>query len=116
MKPDSKIGSWDGGRFASLFIWSSWAPKMAGKDNKKEKLKASTGFRPVCSPVTIVLPDLEIPGIMARAWARPIWREFFGLSLIFFGLIFLVEKRIPLVSSKAKPTRLIELNKDTLII
>ena len=44
---------------------------MAGIDKRNEKRKASSLLSPDISPATIVIPDLEIPGITANPWAIP---------------------------------------------
>ena len=41
-------------------------------DNKKENLAASGADKPIRRPIQMVIPDLEIPGIIATACARPI--------------------------------------------
>ena len=43
------------------------APAMIGADMRKEKRAASSRFNPAKSPVVIVMPDLEIPGMIAAA-------------------------------------------------
>jgi hypothetical protein len=48
------------------------APRIAGIDSRKENLPESSLSRPQKSPVEIVAPDREIPGIMAAPWAIPI--------------------------------------------
>ena len=48
------------------------APSMTGMLKRKEKLKASFFGIPHSKDVDIVVPDLDIPGIRARAWAKPI--------------------------------------------
>ena len=41
------------------------APIMAGVPNKKEKRAADSRLRPSARPASIVMPDLETPGIRA---------------------------------------------------
>ncbi len=43
------------------------APKMIGVDNKNENLAAPSLFSPIRSPVVIVMPERETPGIIASA-------------------------------------------------
>ena len=50
------------------------APKIAGRERRKEKVKASSRERPALSPVTMVDPDLDMPGKTARPWAMPTLR------------------------------------------
>ena len=51
------------------------APKITGITIKKENFAASFLSFPKKIDVQIVEPDLEIPGIIAKAWAIPIIRE-----------------------------------------
>tara|TARA_B100001250_G_C19215853_1_gene535712 strand:- start:55 stop:321 length:267 start_codon:yes stop_codon:yes gene_type:complete len=51
------------------------APKITGMANKKENLADSLALRPRRRAQLIVMPLLEIPGIIANAWARPIIKE-----------------------------------------
>ena len=46
--------------------------EIAGIPNRKENFAASTLFHPDIKAVEIVTPDLETPGIMAKACERPI--------------------------------------------
>ena len=48
------------------------AREMAGIPKRKENLAASPLSQPDTRAVEIVTPDLETPGIMAKAWERPI--------------------------------------------
>ena len=43
------------------------APKITGIESKKENLKASSFFNPAKIDEAIVLPDLDIPGKIAKA-------------------------------------------------
>ena len=45
---------------------------MTGIASKKENLVASCLDNPKKSPAVIVIPDLDVPGISANTWARPI--------------------------------------------
>ena len=45
---------------------------MAGIPKRKENLAASPLSQPHNRAVEIVMPDLETPGKMAKAWERPI--------------------------------------------
>jgi hypothetical protein len=49
------------------FIFTRAAPAIIGADIRKEKRAASSRVRPAKSPVVMVIPDLEIPGIIAAA-------------------------------------------------
>jgi len=55
---------------------------MAGSERRKEKRKASSLLAPVIKVATIVLPDLDIPGITANPWARPAIRPVQILMLL----------------------------------
>ena len=44
------------------------AIEMAGMPKIKENLAASTLSQPVSKAVEIVIPDLEMPGKIAKAW------------------------------------------------
>ena len=50
------------------------APKMMGVASKNENLAAPSLFKPISSPVVIVIPERETPGMIARAWDIPINR------------------------------------------
>ena len=47
------------------------APKIIGVDNKNENLAAPSLVTPIRSPVVIVIPEREKPGIIASAWDMP---------------------------------------------
>ena len=47
------------------------APKIAGMESKKENRIALFSSRPLRSPAESVVPERDIPGRMATAWARP---------------------------------------------
>ena len=48
------------------------AREIAGIPKRKENLAASPLSQPDTKAVEIVMPDLETPGKMAKAWERPI--------------------------------------------
>ena len=48
------------------------AREMAGIPKRKENFAASSLFHPKIRAVEIVTPDLEKPGITAKAWEQPI--------------------------------------------
>ena len=48
------------------------AIEIAGIPKRKENFAASTLFHPDTKAVEIVMPDLETPGKIAKAWERPI--------------------------------------------
>ena len=50
------------------------APQMIGVDSKNENLAAPSLVRPFRSPVVIVIPERETPGIIARTWDMPMNR------------------------------------------
>src|SRR4030042_441754 len=47
------------------------APKMMGVDSKNENLAAPSLVSPISSPVVIVIPERETPGMVAGAWEIP---------------------------------------------
>ena len=59
-------------KLSILIICRKQAPKRIGKASKKENLAASRCFIPMRSAAEIVMPDREIPGNKAKAWAIPI--------------------------------------------
>ena len=48
------------------------AREIAGIPKRKENFAASLLSQPDTRAVEIVIPDLETPGIIAKAWERPI--------------------------------------------
>ena len=50
------------------------APKMMGVDSKNENLAAPSLFKPISSPVVIVIPERETPGMIASACDIPMNR------------------------------------------
>ena len=54
---------------------------MAGMERRKENFPESSRSSPQKSPVDMVAPDREIPGMMANPWAIPIRTE--SIHLIF---------------------------------
>ena len=53
------------------------APPIAGMDRRKENSAALAGSTFDQRPAEMVDPDLEIPGKIAQAWAKPIMRPVF---------------------------------------
>ena len=47
---------------------------MIGVPNKNENRAAAVGDRLANNPPVIVIPDLDVPGKRANAWAQPIKR------------------------------------------
>ena len=68
------------------------APKIAGIERRKENFAESSRSRPVRSPVDMVAPDLEMPGMMAIPWAIPIRTESNHLIFMMFLPSFLVQR------------------------
>ena len=67
------------------------ASEIAGMPKRKENFAASLLSQPDTRAVEIVIPDLETPGIIAKAWERPIkklWEKLWFFKLIepFFEL------------------------------
>ena len=51
------------------------ARAIAGMPKKNENFAASTLSQPDNKALEIVIPDLEMPGIIAKAWKIPIKKE-----------------------------------------
>ena len=89
--------------------WISWipsipAPAIIGIDNKKENFADSFGEKPKNSERVIVIPDLDIPGIIANACPKPITIEE-KIECSEFLFLKLVDKiNTKPVNNKAKPT------------
>ncbi len=113
INPVSKNGIWLIEMLVRSDKWSSWAPKTAGKLKIKEKLKAGIGFKPMKIAEEIVLPEREIPGIIAKAWKQPIIKasKSLGLSFLAWGRKNLIEKSNKLVTKRAKEISLRELKR-----
>ena len=47
------------------------APRTAGMDSRKEKRTANFRSKPTKQPAVIVVPEREMPGQVAMAWAMP---------------------------------------------
>ena len=47
------------------------APRMMGADNRNENRAAPSLVIPISSPVVIVMPERETPGMIANAWDIP---------------------------------------------
>jgi len=55
-----------------IFLYSNRvAPSIAGMERRKENFPESSRSKPQKSPVEMVAPDREIPGMMATPWAIP---------------------------------------------
>ncbi len=67
------------------FNWSRAAPKIAGRASKKEKLKTNSGRSLAKIPALIVLPEREMPGIIAIAWNKPIKSVFCQVRRVFLA-------------------------------
>lgn len=67
------------------------APKMMGVDSKNENLAAPSLVKPISSPVVIVIPERETPGMIASAWDTPISR--LVPKVILFIAVFLELRR-----------------------
>ena len=64
----------NGGVRAALVRWRSFskpAPTIIGVDNRKENRAASSRVSPKKSPLAMVMPERETPGIIANACERP---------------------------------------------
>ena len=76
-----------------LLIRNIPAPKIIGVASKKENLAADSRFKSENRPAAIVMPEREIPGMIASAWAMPMSKDsFIPISLIvLFNFDFLSE-------------------------
>ena len=77
------------------------APKMAGIAKRKENWAASFFGIPRINAVVIVIPDLETPGIIAKACAIPIRIAFFASNGEWILFDKNVKKRKSPVNTKA---------------
>ena len=68
--------------FSSFGASSAVAPKMIGVAIKKENRAAASWPRPATSPITIVAPDREMPGMSAKHWAMPMPSGAFPVQLV----------------------------------
>src|SRR3990167_9529118 len=62
------------------------APAITGPAKMNANLAASSLLRPKNNPAEMVEPDLEIPGIRANDWNRPIANE---PTIVVFSLVFI---------------------------
>ena len=69
-------------------------PRIAGIARKNENFAASFDFIPNSKAVEIVIPDLEIPGNIARHCIQPIIKAIFQFNISLLAVINLVDKRI----------------------
>ena len=84
------------------------APEIIGIASKNENFAASLGFKPSNVPIIIVMPDREIPGIIANAWDKPINKLLFILIDDLFVFILFDKNRINPVKIKETDTSLID--------
>ena len=63
-----KLENW----FKENINWPKAAIEIAGIPKRKENFAASFLSQPNKSAKEIVTPDLDTPGIIANAWAKPI--------------------------------------------
>ena len=80
------------------------APAMTGIDNKNENFADFLGENPKYKEIAMVIPDRDIPGIIANACPRPITIE--GNNEYFEFLFLKMDDNIKTkpVNNKAKPT------------
>ena len=74
--------------FIELKNSTTAANEIAGIPIKKENLAASFLSQPNKSAIEIVAPDRDTPGIIAKAWAIPIYKLFRYLWLLIFMNLF----------------------------
>ena len=90
--------------FSNSNILSRLAPKITGIESKKENFAASLGAIPKYTDIVIVAPDLEIPGIIASAWATPTAKDEKKECFFWLWLNFEDSRRIHPVNNSAEPT------------
>ena len=66
--PTMKLVVISSGLDATKGSFTRAAPKMIGVDSRKENRAAPSRVSPRTSPVEMVIPDRETPGMIARAW------------------------------------------------
>jgi len=87
-------------------IFMKVAPRITGIDNKKENFAAEFFSMPLAKAAVTVIPDLEIPGIIAKLWKIPINKASlvvillscffpFGNNVDKYNMILLHIKNIP---------------------
>ena len=80
------------------------APEITGIDNKNENFADSFGEIPKNKQRVNVIPDLDIPGIIAKACPRPITIEEVNECLEFLFLKIYDRIKTKPVNNRAKPT------------
>ncbi len=60
------------------------AKRITGMESKKENLALEVLEKPRNKAALMVMPDLEVPGIKAKAWAKPIIRATFKVIFKIF--------------------------------
>ncbi len=91
------------------------APAMTGIDNKNENFADSLGENPNNKEIVMVIPDLDIPGIIANACAKPITIEENNEYLEFLFLKKDDKIKTKPVNNKAKPTLFTLSNKASIL-
>ena len=91
------------------------APAITGMDNKNENFAESLGENPNNKERVMVIPDLDIPGIIANACPRPITTEENNECLDFLFLKIDDNIKTKPVNNKAKPTLLTLSNKISIL-
>ena len=89
----------------SLVAVNRPAPKIIGSASKKENLAAESLFNPTSSPAAMVMPDRDMPGIIAIACAKPIkiQEKLFNSKISLLISPFLSEKNriiAPIIKAK----------------
>ena len=87
------------------------APAITGMDNKNENFADSLAENPKNKERVMVMPDLDIPGIIANACPRPIITEVNNECFEFLFLNTDDKIKTKPVNNKAKPTLLTLSNK-----
>mgnify|MGYP004152710585 CR=1 FL=1 len=87
------------------YISFSIIPTINGTDIKNEKRADSSLSIPNKTEIAIVVPDLEIPGKIAIAWAHPIIREEIKVIFLFVGFDLSAKSNSEAVISSINPTR-----------
>ena len=91
------------------------APAITGTDNKNENFADSLGESPKNKERAIVIPDLDIPGIIAKACPKPITMDEDNECLEFLFLEIDDNIKTRPVNNKAKPTLFIFSNKISIL-
>ena len=101
---DSFEPIWTVDSWVKLLIWLSLNCSMSGDRESLENFADSLGENPKNKERVMVIPDLDIPGIIANACPKPITTEVNNecSEFLFLKLVDRIKTRP--VNNKAKPT------------